>query len=251
MDDRATVHARREPGSGLSRMAFARHPGSDPSPRHSRFCATACARGLTPPAPYRVDTCEAGPESAPQRRPTGRARVRQLEGRTAHRHRALRAHNPPRPAPPMPLDKRRQLSRRERPHEVLLLPPDAVDRAHRGAAAMAGEQCRLRPRARQAALRQLHRHDGVRGGVRLRLGGVQRAPLQPIRPDGQPQPDRRHPGPADQDHPAGHAGQPHPAPQPDPGGGGVCHAGRALRRTPDRRHDPRRAARVHRLQRRA
>src|SRR6185295_1253279 len=82
MDDRASVHARREPGSDPSRMAFVQK-------------ATAGAEGCDPDTPShsRVDTRKAGPESAAQRH-HGESTSAPAGGQDGHRHRGRLGHRP-------------------------------------------------------------------------------------------------------------------------------------------------------------
>ncbi len=73
-------------------------------------------------------------------------------------------------------------------------------------------------------LRRLYFGDGLCRGLRVRLGGRERAPLFALQPDGELQPRRRGADPAHEERQARNARQLAAAPQPDPRGGRIRHA---------------------------
>ena len=81
-------------------------------------------------------------------------------------------------------------------HETAVVPSDAVHRTAGGLPAEASvglgrhPLVAVRSEARASDVQRLHGRDGVRGGLRLRRGVLQRASFQRLRPDAVAQPDR-------------------------------------------------------------
>ena len=131
--------------------------------------------------------------------------------------------------------------RRGTSHEDALVPPDAL---HGAARRLPGEASlrlgghpllALRPAPRAPHVQRLHRRAGIRGGVRLRRDLRQRAPLQRLRADAEPEPHRLRPrAPHHGDADLRHGQLARPLQPADAGGGGVRDDRLHQRRAADR-----------------